>query len=279
MFDNFEHVLAAHPENLSPSSSPLLRHDSICSVDISSDQQSVSASIGDGLGCPQSSIELSSGSRASLCTKDVDADVLFTYSMNQPGHAEWNLMPIGLENLQHERWYAPMQSQQLYSLGREHQFMSSGLDFSTDCPTGAESDMATSSRDVSIRHVESSAGHHYHEPSVVHSVRGRKRQPPASDGKRAVQMEKNRKAAERCRKKKKAFIEDLQSRAKQEEEKRTMLKAQVEHLERVVLSLKEEMVNHNACEDGRIRGYLLSHVDRQMKDVGASVVGTDRLAE
>jgi hypothetical protein len=79
-------------------------------------------------------------------------------------------------------------------------------------------------------------------------------------------MEKNRKAAERCRKKKKAFIEDLQSRAKQEEEKRTMLKAQVEHLEKVVLSLKEEMVNHNACEDGRIRGYLLSHVQRQMKE-------------
>jgi hypothetical protein len=270
MFDDFE--LTARPEILSPSSSPLLRHDSICSIDNTSDQRSVSASIGDGLGFPQMSTELSSGSSASLCTKDIDADFLFAYSMGQPGHSEWNLMPIGLENLQTERWYMPMQSQQLFSHEREHQSIYSELDFSIDYPTATE---ATSSGDVSIRYVETSAGQHYPEPSGVHSGRGRKRQPPTSDGKRAAQMEKNRKAAERCRKKKKAFIEDLQSRAKQEEEKRTMLKAQVEHLEKVVLSLKEEMVNHNACEDGRIRGYLLSHVQRQIKDGGPKVVGTD----
>lgn len=221
------------------------------------------------------STEMSSVSSASLCTKDIDADFLFAYSMNQPRHSEWNLMPIALENLEAERWYPPMQSQQLFSHHREHQSIYSELDFSIDYPTGTDSDLVASSRDVSIRHVESNASQYYPEPPGVHNGRGRKRQPPVSDRKRAAQMEKNRKAAERCRKKKKAFIEDLQSRAKQEEEKRTMLKAQVEHLEKVVLSLKEEMVNHNACEDGRIRGYLLSHVQRQMKDGVTNIVGTD----
>jgi len=264
MFDDFEHFVTARPESLSPSSSPLIRHDSICSNDTTSDQQSVSASIGDGLGFPQLSAGLSSGSSASLCTKDVDADPMFTYS----GHSEWNLMPIELDSLQSERLYTPIQSQQLFSHGREHQSIYSELDFSSDYPTGAVQHLVTLSGDVSIRNVESNTGQHYSEPPGVHSGRGRKRQPLASDEKRAVQMEKNRKAAERCRKKKKAFIEDLQSRAKQEEEKRTMLKAQVEHLEKIVLSLKEEMVNHNACEDGRIGGYLLSHVQRQMKEGG-----------
>ena len=264
MFDDFDHFLTTRSESLSPSSSPLLRHDSICSVDTTSDQQSISASIGDGLSVPQLSAELSSGSGVSLVTRDVAADSMFAYS----GHSEWNLMPIALDNLQTERLYTPTQSQQLFSHGREYQSIYSDLDFGSDYLTGPVPNLVTFSEDVSIRHMESSTGQHYHEPSGAHSVRGRKRQPAASDEKRAVQMEKNRKAAERCRKKKKAFIEDLQSRAKQEEEKRTMLKAQVEHLEKVVLSLKEEMVNHNACEDGRIRGYLLSHVQRQMKEGG-----------
>lgn len=273
MFDEFEHFLAARPENSSPSSSQVLRHDSISSMDITSDQQSVSTSIGDTLDFQQLSTGLTSGSSASLCTKDVNTDFLFTFSMSQPGYPEWDLMPIGLENPRHERWYAPTQLQQLYSHGREHQSVCSELDLAPDYTTGPEPDSVTVSGDVSTGHVESSTGQHYPESSGVHRGRGRKRQPPTSDGKRAVQMEKNRKAAERCRKKKKAFIEDLQSRAKQEEEKRTMLKAQVEHLEKVILSLKEEMVNHNACEDGRIRSYLLSHLQRQMKNGGASVVG------
>jgi len=105
-------------------------------------------------------------------------------------------------------------------------------------------------------------------PAAPRAARGRKRQALPRDPARAVQMAKNRQAAERCRRKKKAFVEELEGRAREAARRHGALKAQVEHLERVVLALKEQMVCHNGCADGRIRDYLLSGVRSRM-DGGA----------
>ena len=92
------------------------------------------------------------------------------------------------------------------------------------------------------------------------AARGRKRQALPRDPQRAVQMAKNRAAAERCRRKKKAWEEELEGRAREAAARHGALKAQVAHLQRVVLALKEQMVYHNGCADGRIREYLLAGV-------------------
>jgi hypothetical protein len=78
----------------------------------------------------------------------------------------------------------------------------------------------------------------------------------------AEKLEKNRKAAERCRQKQRAFVSNLQERAREEELKRARLIAQVNQLRDSILSLKESMVSHSGCNDERIKQYLLSELSR-----------------
>jgi hypothetical protein len=75
-------------------------------------------------------------------------------------------------------------------------------------------------------------------------------------------LEKNRRAAERCRIKQKAYVSTLQERAREEEVRRADLVAQVTQLRDMILSLKEDMVSHSGCTDERIKQYLLSDLFR-----------------
>lgn len=75
-------------------------------------------------------------------------------------------------------------------------------------------------------------------------------------------LEKNRRAAERCRQKQRAYVGALQERAREEEIRRARLVAQVNQLRDAILSLKESMVTHSGCHDERIKQYLLSEMGR-----------------
>jgi hypothetical protein len=89
-------------------------------------------------------------------------------------------------------------------------------------------------------------------------------------------LEKNRRAAERCRQKQRAYVGALQERAREEEIRRARLIAQVDQLRDAILSLKESMVSHSGCHDERIKQYLLLELGKntQRRMSGDSAVST-----
>lgn len=99
------------------------------------------------------------------------------------------------------------------------------------------------------------------EKSQAIKPQGRRRRRNMDPQQRhADKLEKNRKAAERCRQKQRAYVVNLQVRAREEELKRAKLISQVTQLRDDILSLKENMVSHSGCNDERIKQYLLSEL-------------------
>ena len=94
------------------------------------------------------------------------------------------------------------------------------------------------------------------EQSCIHLRRQRKSNAE-SQKMRVERLMRNRKAAQRFREKRRAYIYDLQERLHIEETKRARLKAQVSELRDTVLSTKEMLMTHILCDTGDVKRYLL----------------------
>lgn len=101
-------------------------------------------------------------------------------------------------------------------------------------------------------------------PGFEDSVRHRRhrRKTRGSTQTRARALEKNRKAAARCRQKQREYELGLQECAKKEERKKMKLMMQVAELRDSILSMKESIIFHSDCGDRRIKEYLVQHLAR-----------------
>ncbi|KAH9859229.1 hypothetical protein J1614_012245 [Plenodomus biglobosus] len=98
---------------------------------------------------------------------------------------------------------------------------------------------------------------------VPSSSGGSRRSENAEPGSaRAIYLEKNRKAASKCRNKQKMQQEDLVETARDVERRNFLLKAEVEVLRGVMQELMMVVGQHNDCADGRLRAYVQREADR-----------------
>ncbi|KAJ4289043.1 hypothetical protein N0V90_011385 [Kalmusia sp. IMI 367209] len=79
---------------------------------------------------------------------------------------------------------------------------------------------------------------------------------------RAIYLEKNRKAASKCRVKQKKQQEDLIETARDVERRNKVLKSEVEFLKSDLRDLMELVGKHHECPDGRLRRYIQLEADR-----------------
>ncbi|KAF2245347.1 hypothetical protein BU26DRAFT_382890, partial [Trematosphaeria pertusa] len=79
---------------------------------------------------------------------------------------------------------------------------------------------------------------------------------------RAVYLEKNRKAASKCRNKQKKQQEELIETARDVERKNRALKAEVEVLKDGMRELMELVGRHTNCPDSRLSTYVQREADR-----------------
>jgi hypothetical protein len=93
---------------------------------------------------------------------------------------------------------------------------------------------------------------------------GRKRKSEiVEDGTpRAIYLEKNRKAASKCRSKQKQQQEDLVEEARTHERRNKLLKAEVEMLQHRLRDLLEIVGQHTNCPDSRLSRYVQREADR-----------------
>jgi cyclic AMP-dependent transcription factor ATF-2 len=93
---------------------------------------------------------------------------------------------------------------------------------------------------------------------------GRKRKlETAEDGTpRAIYLEKNRKAASKCRSKQKQQQEDLVEEARIHERRNKMLKAEVEMLRNDLRCMMDIIGQHTNCSDSRLLRYVQREADR-----------------
>ncbi|KAF2028369.1 hypothetical protein EK21DRAFT_49002, partial [Setomelanomma holmii] len=79
---------------------------------------------------------------------------------------------------------------------------------------------------------------------------------------RAVYLEKNRKAASKCRSKQKRQQEDLVEEARDVERRNRALKAEVELLKGGMRELMDIVGQHTHCSDSRLKLYVQREADR-----------------
>jgi cyclic AMP-dependent transcription factor ATF-2 len=79
---------------------------------------------------------------------------------------------------------------------------------------------------------------------------------------RAIYLEKNRKAASKCRTKQKKQQEDLVEAARDQERRNKVLKSEVEILKSDLRDLMELVGAHNECPDTRLKRYVQLEADR-----------------
>lgn len=91
-----------------------------------------------------------------------------------------------------------------------------------------------------------------HQPSL--QARRRSHAEPGSA--RAIYLEKNRMAAEKCRSKQKMQQEILVEMVRDMERRNKQLKAEVEFLKGNMMDLVRIAIQHNSCVDQRFSGYL-----------------------
>ncbi|KAF2844303.1 hypothetical protein T440DRAFT_473499 [Plenodomus tracheiphilus IPT5] len=122
---------------------------------------------------------------------------------------------------------------------------------------------STGYHDPSVkRHSESpQARHGQSSPVTSHSSGGRRRRHENAEpgSARAIYLEKNRKAASKCRSKQKMQQDDLVETARDVERRNRMLKAEVDMLKGGVQELMEIVGQHT---DGRLRAYVQREADR-----------------
>ncbi|BCS03066.1 bZIP transcription factor [Aspergillus luchuensis] len=107
----------------------------------------------------------------------------------------------------------------------------------------------------------------------VYSRRGSSNRPPSPGfevnererRKRERFLERNRVAANKCRKKKKEHAKQLESRCETVSRENTLLESQVDHLRGEILNLKNELLRHSHCGDERIKDHLAKMV-KQLSD-------------
>ncbi|OOF93343.1 hypothetical protein ASPCADRAFT_132388 [Aspergillus carbonarius ITEM 5010] len=124
--------------------------------------------------------------------------------------------------------------------------------------------------------------------SPSHSRRGSSQRPVSPGGvpddsrerrKREHFLERNRVAANKCRKKKKEHAKQLESRCEMVSRQNTLLESEVDHLKGEILNLKNELLRHSQCGDDGIKRHLarmvkqISHrttttVDQRAEDPG-----------
>ncbi|KAJ5697521.1 Basic leucine zipper (bZIP) transcription factor atfB [Penicillium malachiteum] len=86
--------------------------------------------------------------------------------------------------------------------------------------------------------------------------------PHQERAKRAKFLERNRVAASKCRQKKKEHTQQLESRYKQQSEKKEQLVCEIAKLRSEILSLKNEVLKHAQCEDEPIKLHLAQMVKK-----------------
>ncbi|KAH7359857.1 hypothetical protein BKA66DRAFT_573962 [Pyrenochaeta sp. MPI-SDFR-AT-0127] len=103
-----------------------------------------------------------------------------------------------------------------------------------------------------------------HSPTTQHPKIGRRRRSEFAEpgSARAVYLEKNRKAASKCRSKQKMQQEELVETARDAERKNRALKAEVELLKGGMRELMDIVGQHTDCPDGRLRTYVQREADR-----------------
>ena len=89
---------------------------------------------------------------------------------------------------------------------------------------------------------------------------------------RAIYLEKNRKAASKCRNKQKRQQEDLVEEARDVERKNKCLKAEVEMLSGCLREMMDVVAQHNNCPDSRLRLYLQREADRLAATGGSGIL-------
>ncbi|PWY83360.1 hypothetical protein BO70DRAFT_361472 [Aspergillus heteromorphus CBS 117.55] len=87
-------------------------------------------------------------------------------------------------------------------------------------------------------------------------------------------LERNRVAANKCRKKKKEHSRQLESRCQAVSQENTSLESEVDHLRSEILSLKNELLRHSQCGDAGIKRHLAQMI-KEISDRGAAGSGTD----
>lgn len=92
--------------------------------------------------------------------------------------------------------------------------------------------------------------------------RRRKSESVETDSARAVYLEKNRKAASKCRNKQKRQQEDLVETAREVERRNRVLRAEVEILRGGMRELMELVGQHSDCPDNRLKLYVQREADR-----------------
>ncbi|KAH8725637.1 hypothetical protein GQ44DRAFT_706874 [Phaeosphaeriaceae sp. PMI808] len=103
-----------------------------------------------------------------------------------------------------------------------------------------------------------------HSPTTKHTnAKRRRRSEPAEVGtERAIYLEKNRKAASKCRNKQRKEQEDLVEEARNVERRNKVLRSEVEMLRGGMHQLMEIAGQHTNCPDSRLRQYLEREADR-----------------
>lgn len=103
-----------------------------------------------------------------------------------------------------------------------------------------------------------------HSPTVPHAKIGRRRGSEYAEpgSARAVYLEKNRKAASKCRSKQKRQQEELVETARDVERRNRILKAEVQVLKSGMQDLMQLVGQHTECPDTRLRLYLQREADR-----------------
>lgn len=103
-----------------------------------------------------------------------------------------------------------------------------------------------------------------HSPAVSSSSAGRRRKSEYAEpgSARAVYLEKNRKAASKCRNKQKREQDDLVEMARNVERRNKVLKAEVELLKAGMRELMDVVATHNQCPDTRLKLYVQREANR-----------------
>lgn len=86
--------------------------------------------------------------------------------------------------------------------------------------------------------------------------------PPPHDPKRENFLARNRKAASKCRQKKKRHNKELESQYERVSRQKKQLQSEAEYLRAQVLQLKDELLRHSQCDDARIKGHLARMVSQ-----------------
>lgn len=103
-----------------------------------------------------------------------------------------------------------------------------------------------------------------HSPTMPHAQVGRRRGSEYAEpgSARAIYLEKNRKAASKCRGKQKRQQEELVEAARDVERRNKILKAEVEILKSGMQDLMQLVGQHTECPDTRLKQYLQREADR-----------------